>query len=118
MSSTLMDVGGDGPREADGEALIGDAAAGRDQGRAGLYDLYGRRAYALALRILRDETLAEDAVQETFLTVWSSAASYRPSAVPPARGPDDPAPPRRRLVRRQQRRRADRVEQVEEPTAT
>ena len=45
---------------------------------AELYDRYGRTAYGLALRILRDDTLAEDAVQDAFLTAWRTASAYRP----------------------------------------
>ena len=37
----------------------------------------GRIAYGLAVRVLRDERLAEDAVQEGFLAVWRSAATFR-----------------------------------------
>ena len=44
---------------------------------AELYDRYGRVAYGLALRILRDSSLAEDAVQEAFLAVWRTARSFR-----------------------------------------
>ena len=42
-----------------------------------LYDRVGRVAYGIAYRILRDERLAEDAVQEGFLAVWRSAAAFR-----------------------------------------
>ena len=71
-------------REAHAQALVAEAAAGREHGLAGLYDLYGLRAYGLALRVLRDETLAEDAVQDAFLTVWRSAAGYRPERGAPS----------------------------------
>jgi RNA polymerase sigma factor (sigma-70 family) len=50
---------------------------------ADLYDRYGRTAYGLALRILRDEALAEDAVQEAFLTAWRTASAYRPERSSP-----------------------------------
>ena len=38
---------------------------------ADLYDRYGRTAYALVFRIVRNEAVAEDLVQETFLRVWN-----------------------------------------------
>ncbi len=41
------------------------------QAMAHLYDRYGRVAYALILRIVRNTAVAEDLVQETFLRVWS-----------------------------------------------
>ena len=43
---------------------------------AELYDRYGKIAYGLAYRVLRDSSLAEDAVQEAFLTVWRTAGTY------------------------------------------
>jgi RNA polymerase sigma factor (sigma-70 family) len=44
---------------------------------AELYARYGRVAYGLALRILRDSTLAEDAVQDAFLAVWRTAQTFQ-----------------------------------------
>ena len=41
-----------------------------------LYDRYGRAAYSLARRILTDETLAQDVVQEVFLSLWRDARRF------------------------------------------
>jgi RNA polymerase sigma-70 factor (ECF subfamily) len=41
-----------------------------------LYERYGRACYSLARRILVDEQLAQDAVQEVFLTVWRDASRF------------------------------------------
>jgi RNA polymerase sigma-70 factor, ECF subfamily len=49
-----------------------------------LYRRFARPIFGLALRMLRDRTRAEDAVQETFAAIWRSAASYRPERGPGA----------------------------------
>jgi RNA polymerase sigma-70 factor (ECF subfamily) len=49
-----------------------------------LYHRYVRPVFGLALRRLRDRQRAEDAVQETFASVWRSAQSYRPERGPAA----------------------------------
>jgi RNA polymerase sigma-70 factor (ECF subfamily) len=54
-------------READGGALTQ------------LYQRFGRPCYSLARRICADEGLAEDVVQEVFLTLWRDPARYDPS---------------------------------------
>ena len=49
----------------------GDAAA-----LEALYRRYGRACFSLARRILTDTTLAQDVVQEVFLTLWRDATRY------------------------------------------
>jgi len=52
--------------------------AGGDQAGLGeLCTLYGQRLYAYALRICGEPAQAEDVVQETLVTVWKSAGSFR-----------------------------------------
>jgi RNA polymerase sigma factor (sigma-70 family) len=59
------------------EALVALVARGDEDALGELYDRVGRIAYGLAMRVLRDDRLAEDAVQEGFLAVWRSAAGFR-----------------------------------------
>ena len=49
----------------------------RDQRAVGdLYDRYGRLCYSLIYRIVKDNGIAEDLTQETFLRVWNRAAAF------------------------------------------
>jgi RNA polymerase sigma-70 factor, ECF subfamily len=49
----------------------------RDETAVGeLYDRYGRLAYTLIYRIVRDKWVAEDLVQESFLRVWNRAHAF------------------------------------------
>jgi len=90
------------------EAVVAMTARSDEVALAELYDRYGRTAYGLALRVLRDESLAEDAVQEAFLAIWRGASRFIPERAKAStwiltlvhrRAVD--------LVRREQRRRAD-----------
>ena len=68
----------------DGELLTRIAAGDREAFDA-LYRRYARPVFGLALRRLGDRERAEEAVQETFASVWRSASSYRRD-----RGPGGP----------------------------
>ena len=98
------------------EALVALAARSDSSALAELYDRYGRVAYGLALRILRDESLAEDAVQDGFLAVWRTAARFMPERGK-ASGWILTLVHRRAVdvVRREERRRAESLERVPEP---
>lgn len=56
--------------------LIVAIAAGEEAALGELYNRFGQVVYGLALRIVRDRTLAEDAVQEAFLSVWRAAGGF------------------------------------------
>jgi RNA polymerase sigma factor (sigma-70 family) len=98
------------------EALVALAARSEQSALAELYDRYGRPAYGLALRVLRDDALAEDAVQDAFLALWRTAARFVPErgkastwifTLVHRRAVD--------LVRREERRRTDALEHAPEP---
>ena len=59
------------------EALVALVARSDESALAELYERVGRVAYGLAFRVLRDDRLAEDAVQEAFMSVWRTAAAFR-----------------------------------------
>ena len=71
------------PELSDSELLL---RVGNGDGRAfeKLYRRYARPVFGLALRRLGDRTRAEEAVQETFTSVWRSARTYRPERGPGA----------------------------------
>jgi RNA polymerase sigma-70 factor (ECF subfamily) len=62
---------------SDGE-LIQRTSAGDHAAYEKLYRRYARPVFGLALRRLGDRGRAEDAVQETFASIWRSASTYRP----------------------------------------
>jgi RNA polymerase sigma-70 factor (ECF subfamily) len=98
------------------EAVVLLMARSDESALAELYDRFGRVAWGLSLRVLRDEALAEDAVQEAFLAAWRSASRFVPERASARtwlltlvhrRAVD--------LVRRQERRRGEPLEQAPEP---
>src|SRR6188474_856146 len=67
----------------DGELITRSAEGDRDAFEV-LYRRYSRPVFGLALRRLGDRGHAEDAVQETFASIWRAARSYRPERGPGA----------------------------------
>jgi RNA polymerase sigma factor (sigma-70 family) len=99
------------------EAVVALVARSDQTALAELYDRFGRVAYGVALRTLRDEKLAEDAVQEGFLAAWRNADRFMPERAKAStwlltfvhrRAVD--------LVRREGRRRAEPLAEGVEPT--
>jgi RNA polymerase sigma-70 factor (ECF subfamily) len=97
------------------EAVVALVARSDQSALAELYDRFGRVAYGVALRVLRDEKLAEDAVQEGFLAAWRNADRFMPERAKAStwlltfvhrRAVD--------LVRRENRRRADSLPEAAE----
>lgn len=61
------------------EALAGRLRLRDPQAMVQLYDLFSRRAFGLAYRVLGDGTDAEDVVQESFMALWRQADRIDPN---------------------------------------
>jgi RNA polymerase sigma-70 factor (ECF subfamily) len=61
------------------EALLAQIARGDEAALGAFYDRFGRIVYGLALRVVRNAQLAEEATQEAFFAVWRTADEYRAS---------------------------------------
>ncbi len=57
--------------------LVRQVAAGDENALRKLYDAYGQRMYAYALRITGDPAAAEEAVQESLVAAWQGAGRFR-----------------------------------------
>ena len=63
-------------------AVMEQFRAGDDDAVRVLYRHYGRLVFTIALRILGNRQLAEDATQQTFLQAWRAAATFEPDKDP------------------------------------
>lgn len=61
------------------EQLLAHVAEGDLAAFEQLYDATSRRLFAIAYRILRDESVAQDATQEAYVNVWRRAKLYDPA---------------------------------------
>jgi RNA polymerase sigma-70 factor, ECF subfamily len=60
------------------DSLLRRLRDGSPDAIAELYERTSRRAFGLAVRILRDEAAAADAVQEAFVAIWRQASRLDP----------------------------------------
>lgn len=66
------------------EASVTELAGGKISGLASLYEAMKKPVFLLAYSILEDYSLAEDAMQETFLRVNAKAGTYQKDTNPKA----------------------------------
>ena len=64
------------PPIADDAFLLSLVQAGDEQAVTTLFDRYSRIVYSVALRVLSDAASAEDVLQEVFLQLWRTPASF------------------------------------------
>jgi len=64
--------------------LLAAVALGDRKAFRTLYDLSSAKLFGFALRVLRKDELAEEALQDAFVSIWHAAASYQAHlAAPP-----------------------------------
>jgi RNA polymerase sigma-70 factor, ECF subfamily len=65
-------------------ALMLEVQAGERLALGKLYDRFAPRAYRTALSVCHDRDCAQEAVQDAFVSIWSSQATYDPARGPAA----------------------------------
>lgn len=65
------------------EDLVGRSGSGDRAAFGRLYEATSAKLFGIIVRICRDRGLAEDVLQETYVKIWRSAASYDPSVARP-----------------------------------
>lgn len=68
---------------SDIEALIARIAKGDRQAFAMLYDATSPKLNGIALRIMRDQALADDVLRDVYVRIWHKAGQYRPNGFSP-----------------------------------
>ncbi len=68
------------PDELSDEALLNAIANGAVWAMDSLYQRYSRILYSLAYRMVADHQIAEDLLQDAFLSVWKRSTSFSPQA--------------------------------------
>jgi RNA polymerase sigma-70 factor (ECF subfamily) len=76
---TIQSLAGEPPAGERTDAELLALVAQRQQpALAALYDRFGGRVFALALRLLGDRQVAEEVTQDVFLRIWQRADTFQP----------------------------------------
>jgi RNA polymerase sigma-70 factor, ECF subfamily len=63
-------------KENDIQELVSQLQGGSEMALSKLYDLYSGSLYGLILKIVRDDELAQDILQDCFVNIWKKAQTY------------------------------------------
>jgi RNA polymerase sigma-70 factor (ECF subfamily) len=63
-------------KEAHIEELVNQLQRGNENALSKLYDIYSGSLYGLILKIVRDDEVAQDILQDCFVNIWKKAQSY------------------------------------------
>lgn len=58
------------------EQLVDQLQNGDEKALSEIYDMYSGALYGLILKIVRDDALAQDILQDCFVNIWKKAQSY------------------------------------------
>jgi RNA polymerase sigma-70 factor (ECF subfamily) len=65
------------------ESLIARVALGDQAAFSALYDATSGKLFGVCMRILKDRSSAEDALQDTFIKIWKNSRSYSANGLSP-----------------------------------
>ncbi|MEM7085742.1 MAG: sigma-70 family RNA polymerase sigma factor [Bacteroidota bacterium] len=61
------------------DALILEMQNGNHSAFSEIYEMYSKAIYGVVIAVVREESLAEEVLQDVFIKVWKSSNSYNPS---------------------------------------
>lgn len=65
------------------EQLISQIATGNQPAFSQLYDRTSAKLYGICLRVLEDEALAQDVLQEAYIKIWHNCEKYQTNGLSP-----------------------------------
>jgi RNA polymerase sigma-70 factor, ECF subfamily len=71
--------------ELDDQSLLDRIVRGDERALEAFYERFAPRAFGVARRVLRNDSEAEEIVQDTFVEIWQSATRYDPRRAAPER---------------------------------